>query len=51
MRSQIKRRIVHRAKETIANFNKELESTEHAIAMKGTDFSIPPMFATKNIRI
>lgn len=39
------------AKETLDKFNKELESSEYAVSLKSNDFSIPPMFAKKDIKI
>lgn len=39
------------AKITLEKFNKELESSQHALSLKHNDFSIPPMFATKDIKL
>lgn len=44
---------MHGAKETLAKFTREMEgSSEQALALKNTDFQVPPVFAEpKDIRI
>jgi hypothetical protein len=42
----LQKKIVKGAKETLARFNTELQSSsEHSLALKQNDFQLPPMFA------
>jgi hypothetical protein len=46
MRSQLQKKVLHGAKETLARFQKDMQrSTEQAIAVKNTNFQVPPIFA------
>jgi hypothetical protein len=46
MRSKLQKKVLHGAKETLARFQKDMEkSTEHAVALKTTNFQVPPIFA------
>ena len=51
MRSRLQKNIKQGAKVTLEKFNKELESSQYAVSLKSNDFSIPPMFAKKDIKV
>jgi leucine-zipper-like transcriptional regulator 1 len=38
MRSKLQKKVLQGAQQTLNKFNKELESSEHAIAIKETNF-------------
>lgn len=50
MRTKLANKVQKGAKITLEKFNKELESSEHAVALKSNDFRIPPMFANKDVK-
>lgn len=45
MRSKLQKKVLQGAQQTLNKFNKELESSEHAIAIKETNFQVPPILA------
>lgn len=49
MRSKLQKRIVTGAQKTIDRLKTKFESSEHAEALKATNFQIPPPYAKKDI--